>query len=135
MIANNDRLDRLERSVRQWRIVTVGLVLVMVIGVTLGQTNSPEVKDVVRCKSLEVVDEQDLPRIGIGYKGDNPVLALGKTDGKPAITMGVIDNKPAVAIWNNTGELVVTLGVDEYGSGRVGAWNRKGGGKTLQPDP
>ena len=40
-----------------------------------------------------------------------------------------------VAVDNKTGEIVVTLEVDEYGNGKVGAWNRKGKGRTLQPGP
>ena len=38
-------------------------------------------------------------------------------------------------IINKTGEAVVTLGVDEYGNGVVGAYNRKGRGRTVQPGP
>ena len=38
-----------------------------------------------------------------------------------------------IAVDNKTGESVVTLEVDEYGNGKVGAWNRKGAGRTLAP--
>ena len=36
-------------------------------------------------------------------------------------------------IVNKTDETVVQLKADEYGNGYVGAFNRKGMGKTLQP--
>jgi len=36
-------------------------------------------------------------------------------------------------ILNKTGEEVVQILVDEYGNGKVGAYNRKGMGKTLKP--
>ena len=36
-------------------------------------------------------------------------------------------------IVNKTDETVVQLKADEYGKGYVGAFNRKGKGKTLQP--
>jgi hypothetical protein len=39
------------------------------------------------------------------------------------------------AIRNKTGEEVAQLYADEYGNGVVGAWNRKGKGRTLQPGP
>lgn len=37
--------------------------------------------------------------------------------------------------FNKTGEGVVQLGVDDYGNGYVGAYNRKGVGRTLKPGP
>ena len=40
-----------------------------------------------------------------------------------------------VHLYNKTDESVVQLGVDEYGNGVVGAFNRKGKGRTLQPGP
>lgn len=40
-----------------------------------------------------------------------------------------------IQIFNKTDEDVVQLRVDEYGNGVVGAYNRKGQGRTLQPGP
>ena len=37
--------------------------------------------------------------------------------------------------YNKTGETVVDLRSDEYGDGVVGAYNRKGMGRTLKPGP
>ena len=37
--------------------------------------------------------------------------------------------------YNKTGEGVVQLAVDDYGNGVVGAFNRKGKGRTLKPGP
>jgi hypothetical protein len=37
--------------------------------------------------------------------------------------------------YNKTGEAVVQLSADDYGNGVVGAYNRKGKGRTLQPGP
>ena len=52
-------------------------------------------------------------------------------------SMGVptIDTGGMVAVFNKTGESVVQLLADEYGNGLVGAWNRKGKGRTLKPGP
>ena len=46
--------------------------------------------------------------------------------------LGFAPLKPVI---NKTGEDVVQLGVDEYGNGKVGAYNRKGKGRTLKPGP
>ncbi|HIG55471.1 MAG TPA: hypothetical protein EYG11_11300 [Candidatus Latescibacteria bacterium] len=37
--------------------------------------------------------------------------------------------------FNGRGDEIVQLYADEYGNGVVGAWNRKGMGRTLQPGP
>ena len=39
------------------------------------------------------------------------------------------------SILMSTGEEVVQLRADEYGNGLVGAYNRKGKGRTLKPGP
>ena len=55
--------------------------------------------------------------------------------GKDMVMLGSTDTGGAIAVFNKTGEGVVQLGADEYGNGVVGAWNRKGNGRTLQPGP
>jgi hypothetical protein len=43
------------------------------------------------------------------------------------------ENSPIVRLLNRTNEPVVTLQADDYGNGVVGAWDRKGQGRTLKP--
>ena len=40
-----------------------------------------------------------------------------------------------VKVYNKTGETIATMQADEYGNGVVGAFNRKGKGRTLKPGP
>lgn len=40
-----------------------------------------------------------------------------------------------LSLGNKTGETVCTMGVDDYGNGVIGAWDRKGKGRTLRPGP
>ena len=42
-------------------------------------------------------------------------------------------NGGLVQVFNKTGEGIATMKADEYGNGVVGAWNRKGKGRTLKP--
>ena len=44
-------------------------------------------------------------------------------------------NGASLTLANKTGESVVQIHSDEYGNGVVGAYNRKGVGRTLQPGP
>ena len=57
---------------------------------------------------------------------------------KPAKVLNLAnatDTSGLLIIQNKTGETVVTAHADEYGNGVVGAYNRKGVGRTLQPEP
>ena len=53
MEAIEQRVERLERSARRYRLVTIGLALVITAGVTIGQTRS-DIVDVVKTRRLEV---------------------------------------------------------------------------------
>jgi hypothetical protein len=54
---------------------------------------------------------------------------------KGVINLRARENGGIIDVENKTGEKVVQLYADEYGNGVVGAWNRKGKGRTLQPGP
>jgi hypothetical protein len=68
--------------------------------------------------------------------GDGIVLVRNK-DGKIVIGLATDtgNNGGMVSVYNKTGEEVAQLRVDDYGNGVVGAFNRKGTGRTLQPGP
>jgi len=51
------------------------------------------------------------------------------------VALNATDNGGLVEVSNKTGEPIVSMLADEYGNGVIGAWNRKGKGKTLQPGP
>ena len=56
-------------------------------------------------------------------------------NGKELVELSARDTGGAVQVFNKTGEDVVQLRPDEYGNGLVGAYNRKGEGRTLKPGP
>ena len=49
--------------------------------------------------------------------------------------MGGEETCGLMSVRNKTGEDVVQIHVDEYGNGYVDAYNRKGEGRTLKPEP
>ena len=51
------------------------------------------------------------------------------------VRLGATDSGGFISVYNKTGEEIATLIADEYGNGVVGAWNRKGKGRTLKPGP
>ena len=68
--------------------------------------------------------------------GEIEVRAGGSKAGERRIYLGSnTDNGFFIEGRNKTGEGVVQLYADDYGNGVVGAYNRKGKGKTLRPAP
>lgn len=84
---------------------------------------------------------KDVVRLGNAAVGApeecHPVLALLGSDGKGVVKAGwdADGNGGLIQIVNKTGETACTIGVDAYGNGQVGAWDRKGEGRTLVPGP
>ena len=51
------------------------------------------------------------------------------------VSLGSMVSDGLVAVFNNKGEPIATMGADEYGNDMVGAYDRKGKGRTLTPKP
>ncbi len=56
-------------------------------------------------------------------------------NGKEVVRMTAGNGGGGIEVYNKTGERIVTIHADEYGNGVVGAFNRKGMGRTLTPGP
>jgi hypothetical protein len=248
------RLNRLEQSVRKWKAITAGLVLMLAVGVTIAATDDPKER-ILDCAGVKVwQDGKITTRIGYGDGGagelttyaangtklvdisatpggfgggltihsakGNELVFIGSTpydtgdgmlatysaQGKELVYIGAMTGGGAMAtrsykgrylvdiramteggrltihstegaelvdlgsaagsghgyvsvkaadhrtgVWmvgrtpdgtggylhiiNKTGETAVELHADEYGNGVVGAFNRKGKGRTLKPGP
>ena len=63
------------------------------------------------------------------------VVTTNQPNGKPVVTPTSTDNGGAIRVLNKVGEDIAQMYADEYGNGVVGAWYRKGEGRTLQPGP
>ena len=77
---------------------------------------------------------KELVRLTASTDGKGMVETYG-SNGKELVTLGSTDNGGAIEVYNKTGEGIVSMRADEYGNGEVGAWNRKGKGRTLHPGP
>ena len=78
-------------------------------------------------------DEKDDATISSGSDGGKILLWDKNQKGNMFLTQG--ENGLAITVNNKTGEEVVQISVDEDGNGVVGAFNRKGVGRTLTPGP
>jgi len=63
------------------------------------------------------------------------MVTIFQPNGKELVALGANASGGMIEVYNKTGEGIASMNVDEYGNGVVGAWNRKGKGRTLQPGP
>ena len=56
-------------------------------------------------------------------------------NGKMLVDLSSNDNGGVVEVYNKTGKGIAQMGADEYGNGKIGAYNRKGEGPELKPGP
>ena len=76
----------------------------------------------------------------MGYPTEPIVGRQGSTttdqpDSKELVDPTSNDNGGGAVVDNKSGEVIVNLYADDYGNGVVGAYNRKGMDRTLQPRP
>jgi hypothetical protein len=156
------RVDGLERRLSRYRSAMMVMALVLVAGVTMGQaTNGSRELQQIRTRDIMIMNEDGEPAIhltydrrgngmaffmsgqgellaSIGTSTDTGWLNLNAADegsSQGIVAVGRSDNGGEISLWNKTGEEVVQLYADEYGNGVVGAFNRKGKGRTLKPGP
>ena len=105
----SDRLGRLEGSVRAWRCVTILLTVVLIATFTIAQAPSGVV-DLVRCKKLEIINDEGKPAVAI--KADfgkyGSVVTYGP-EGKALVDLGWDHQylKPGVSLGRITTHSVV----------------------------
>ena len=63
------------------------------------------------------------------------IVIVSSVEGKLMTAIDNSENGGTVTVYNKTQESICTIKADEYGNGVVGAWNRKGEGRTLKPGP
>ena len=127
------RLECLERRVKRYRNALVLLVMSVCAVGLLEDTIDDEI---IRAKGLIVTNDEGQVLISAGSdtSGDGLLTVNSKT-GQKLIHAGAGGNGFGFAGFNKTGEGVVEIYADDYGNGVVGAFNRKGKGRTLKPGP
>ena len=142
------RMDQLEKRNKRLTVALTMTVVVMAAVVTMAATGSKDGEfDVVKAKKLYVDEVKVYDDIVITNNDGWAVILLGSDSAgsgrmymqsgekKSLIDLHSNDNGALIEVFNKTSEAIVTMKADEYGNGLVGAWNRKGKGRTLQPGP
>jgi hypothetical protein len=131
-----ERIERLEIQNKRFRLAFTVLVVALCGVVTMAATGD-KVGQFEEITATRILVKDEMGKLGASISTANGagMLTLWTGKGMPLMIMSDTENGGHVQIFNKTGETVVTLEIDEYGNGQVGAWNRKGMGRTLKPGP
>ena len=153
-----ERLECLERRVKRYRNALVLLVMSVCSVALIGATTDD---GIIMAKGLFITNDEGMPVLWAGVsdnghgaltvrsktgktriytvvdKSGNGVLGVKSKTGKDLIYAGASKDGDGFLFqgYNKTGEMVVQLRADDYGNGVVGAFNRKGRGRTLESGP
>ena len=108
------RMASTEKRLHRYRVSLLAVVLVVTALGFMGATGDKDgYFDVVYANNVFVKNSEE----------------------KPAVALFSNDKGGFVSVSNKTGGEIVQLYADDYGNGVVGAYNRKGMGRTLKPGP
>lgn len=156
--AMQDRIQRIEAQNQRLRWGFVILLIAVGVAVTMGQSQPQWMPEVIRARRLEVVDEQGQVMVALwagahgGWvdvfqrgsdKATHTIGDAGRGSGSAAHTgepqrlveLGATQLGGRVVVRSESGQPVCTMLTDANRSGVIGAWDERGMGRTLKPEP
>jgi len=117
-----NRLERMDRENRWWKIVSAGATACLALVVLMGAV-SPNVADEVRARRFTLVDEQGRERahLQVGPSTMGAILDFVDTKGRPAIHLGLgVTDWPNLRFSNEQfGTTILTPTTLALGSNRI----------------
>jgi hypothetical protein len=152
------RIQSLERRATRYRLALVAVLLALVGVVLVGATGDKDAEfDTVTAKTVmvengagEVVAFLSADEDGgffsifnnagevaglLSASENGGLFSIRNNAGKTVAGLTADENGGFFSIYNKTGETIIQAYADEDGNGLVGAYNRKGKGRTLEPGP
>ena len=146
-------MDQLKKRNKRLTVTLTMTVVAMCAVVTMAATELKDgdfdtvraknifVENAVMAQSVAVISGENKLAVSLGVAGDgNGTVTTYETNGSELFGKILVDltaspNGGLVEVFNTAGEDVVQMYADDYGNGVVGAYNRKGIGRTLEPGP
>ena len=152
-------IDTQRATLRRQRLVIGGLVLAVLSAVVMGAApqSRDATLDTVTANKIEIKDNAGNSAVVLEsdktggsltiynaagesvaglYNAENGgTLGIVNTAGTAVAVLGGTEKGAYLTIRNKNSEEVIQLGVDEYGNGSVGVFDRKGDGRKLKPGP
>lgn len=141
-MTTEERLSRLERSNRTWRIATLGLLGMLAGYLGCNSAKIPEpakaatetkaVPDVIRARKIEIVNKSERVVLVLDTIMDGSgVLRISDSDGTPMIAAGIVgdsdkNKNPNLMLLSRASQPVVSISRNAAGGGEVEIMNPLG---------
>ena len=99
------RVLDLERNNRRWQWAVAALILLVALGMAMGQRPRRASERVLWAQRFEVRDSDATPlmTLSVGRDQDTPTLIVRDTQGRPRIELGIHNNQPALIFKDSNG--------------------------------
>jgi hypothetical protein len=120
-----ERVVQLEKQMQFYKRLVIVLALVIVAGVTMGQTSDYE--DVM-CRSLNVVNDQGKVLVGLFARAvdGNGMLFTRSSSGETLVALGAASGGGFVSTYSPSGKPLVGLGATGSGEGALTTYSPSG---------
>jgi hypothetical protein len=110
----HERLERMERSLRRWRIGAALIVPLAAVGIFAGASADPAARE-LSVQTLRIVDREGKDRIVLTAEPTIPDMTFFDPGGKSRLTLDIDDDHKPVLQFSEAGEEKgrLTVGIDE----------------------
>ncbi|MFT4593591.1 MAG: hypothetical protein ACI9JK_001303 [Phycisphaerales bacterium] len=122
---NEERINGLETQVRTLKRIVYGFGCLLVAGIVVGATSLQTVPDVIRAKSIQVVNDKGKIVAGLIATPTGGSVSVSNNSGETLASLSCTPSGGLFGINNDDGTMQVALGVSRYG-GRLSLHNNKG---------
>jgi len=112
-----ERVEKLERSVRRWRTLVVIMMLAFVGLNLLGNVSGDEYHEVIRCKGLKIEDGSGNVRGIFQVTNEGVGVFLHDASGRLRVKFGMLESGPGLAYYDTKGKNRAAFGMFENGPG------------------
>lgn len=120
-----NEITELRNQVRTLKRIVYGFGCLLVAGIVVGATSMQTVPDVIRAKSIQVVNDQGKIVAGLIATPTGGSVAISNNAGEILASFSCTPSGGLFGINNEDGKMQVALGVSRYG-GRLSLHNNKG---------
>ncbi|TWU27938.1 hypothetical protein [Novipirellula artificiosorum] len=125
-----NRLAKIEREVRIWRIFALLSMGCIAVAVTMGASSKPEIPQVLRAKEFQLVDDSGTIRATLKTLGNSTQLRMHDGSKKSEVAIIANDSNAIVDLTNDN--RINSANIEAYASGgSIGLSRRTGNGKAL----
>ena len=96
-------------------IAVVGMITTLLATTITAQTELPEVIDLIRCKRLAIVNDDNEVVVHLLSEAHGGGITVANNTGKPVVMVGVDDNRGSVSVGSDKYTPAASMGANPHG--------------------